>query len=102
MDPVDTWSEYAFVISVNVVFLAALLTAIWKGVRRRFSPHWTLALVLFVLGPAVFLSPIYEDIPVPYWDAVRNAGRLMLLSGVLAVFGGSVADGPSGARRHSG
>ena len=102
MDPLDTWSEYAFVISVYVVFLAALLTAIWKAVKRRFSPYWTFALVLLVVGPAVFLSPIYADIPVHYWDAFRNAGRLMLVSGILAVFGGSVADGRSRTRRHSG
>lgn len=103
MDPLDTWSEYAFVISVYVVFLAALLTAIWKAVKRRFSPYWTLAIVLLVLGPAVFLSPIYAEIPVRYWDPVVNAGRLMLVSGLLAVFGGSVADGlRCRARRHSG
>lgn len=61
---VDTWSEYAFVILLDLVFLAALLIAIWKAIKRRFSPYWTLALALLVLGPAVFLSPWYSDIRV--------------------------------------
>ncbi|WP_172402058.1 hypothetical protein [Ensifer aridi] len=92
MEHVDTWSEYAIVYSNYAAFLAALLLAVWKAVKRRFSPYWTIALSLLVLGPAVLLSPWYSDIPVRHWDAVANAGQWMLLAGMLAVIGGCVAD----------
>ncbi|XEN32647.1 HAMP domain-containing protein [Ensifer sp. WSM1721] len=51
MEHVDTWSEYAFIISIYALFLAALLLAIWKAVTRRFSPYWTTVISLLVLGP---------------------------------------------------
>ncbi|MCA1494752.1 hypothetical protein I6F11_28185 [Ensifer sp. NBAIM29] len=38
------------------------------------------------------LSPWYSDIPVRYWDAVADAGILMLLAGMLAAMAGLIAD----------